>query len=199
MIILEETKQATQINEETAVLIRAQNGDSQAWTHLMQQHQESAFRLAYLLLGDAAEAEDVAQEAFIRAYTHLSKLDAERPFRPWLLRIVRNLAYNQHRTVKRYLAMAQRFFQQRQLSQIESVAAQINQSDDANQLWQAVQRLKPKAQEVIYLRYFLDLSEQETAAALDIPRGTVKSRTNRAVKALKPIIEQNYPELRELL
>lgn len=164
----------------------------------MQTHQQAAFRLAYLLLSSPAEAEDVTQEAFIRAYTHLHQLDDERPFRPWLLRIVRNLAYNRHRSVKRYVAMVQRFFQQERPSSTP-LTHKYDQTEAAEALWQAVKQLKPKAQEVIYLRYFLELSEQETAETLAIPQGTVKSRTSRALKALRPIIESSYPSLKEML
>ena len=200
MIIFDKAfNQENHIAKETAVLLQAKKGDSDAWTELMTLHQEAAFRLAYLLIGNLAEAEDVTQEAFIRAYTHLNKMDTKRPFRPWLLRIVRNLAYNQHRGVKRYLAMVTRFFQQVDTNDSNHLTAQLDKKNEATALRQAVQALKPRAREVIYLRYFLELSEQETAETLNIPKGTVKSRTNRALKALRPIIEQDYPHLKELL
>jgi RNA polymerase sigma-70 factor (ECF subfamily) len=64
---------------------RARQGDEQAWTSLVREHQTAAFRLAYLLLGSAEDAEDVAQEVFIRAFRALDRFDLERPFRPWLL------------------------------------------------------------------------------------------------------------------
>lgn len=174
---------------------QARRGDAAAWEMLVRQHQEAVFRLAYLLLRHPAEAEDVAQEAFVRAYLALDTFDVTRPFKPWLMQITRNLAKNRLRSLSRYWAMVKRWWQEQ-----EPVAepTYISRNESA-QLWQAVQQLRPKAQEVIYLRYFLELSEVETAAALDIPTGTVKSRLHRALQQLKGIIEMDYVELMDAL
>ena len=83
---------------------RARRGDQAAWDALVREHQQGAFRLAYLFLGNASEAEDVAQEAFVRAYRAFDRFDPARPFRPWLLSIVANLARNRRRSLGRYLA-----------------------------------------------------------------------------------------------
>lgn len=76
---------------------RARQGDGVAWEALIRQHQESAFRLAYLLLGDTDDAEDMAREVFIHAFRALDRFDTARPLRPWLLRITAKLARNRHR------------------------------------------------------------------------------------------------------
>ena len=133
MIILDKEKQAQAPNPETAVLIRAKNGDDHAWTELIKTHQEVAFRLAYLLIGHESDAEDVTQDAFVRAYRYLDSLDVERPFRPWLLRIVRNQAYNQLRSVKRYLGMINHFFQQTTAFEKNSLPAQLDKKNDAHE------------------------------------------------------------------
>ena len=86
----------------------ARQGDAFAWERLVGEHQQPVFRLAYLLLGDPDEAQDVAQETFIRAYHALHRFDNERPLRPWLLRIAANLAYNRQRSLRRYLAALKR-------------------------------------------------------------------------------------------
>jgi DNA-directed RNA polymerase specialized sigma24 family protein len=92
-------------------LIRqARQGDATAWEMLVRQHQEAAFRLGYLLLRTPAEAEDVAQEAFVRAFLALDKFDETRPFRPWLLQITRNVAKNRLRSLSRYWAMVKRWW-----------------------------------------------------------------------------------------
>ncbi len=173
---------------------QAQQGETAAWETLVRQHQEAVFRLAYLLLRDAHEAEDVAQEAFVRAFVALDKFDGERPFKPWLLQITRNLAKNRLRSLSRYWAMIKQYWQQEPVPEPDSMT-----QDESVQLWQAVQRLRPNAQEVIYLRYFLEMSEQETAVALNIPAGTVKSRLHRALKQLKVVIEADFVELREVI
>lgn len=178
---------------EATLIQQARQNDTAAWEVLARQHQEAVFRLAYLLLHDPAEAEDVAQEAFVRAFLALDSFDAERPFKPWLLQITRNLAKNRLRSVSRYWAMVKRWWQE----QDTAVVATSVSRDESAQLWQAVQQLRPKAQEVIYLRYFLEMSEAETAAALDIPAGTVKSRLHRALQQLKVVIELDFAELAE--
>lgn len=175
---------------------RAQQGDEAAFQLLIDQHREAVFRLAYLLTGDADDAEDIAQETFIRAHRSLSHFDQERPFRPWLLSITTNLTKNRWRTVQRYLAAIQRFALQ--LSQeTPSVEAQNLAEAEAFALWKAVQQLRTPEQEIIYLRYFLELSVEETAAALHIQPGTVKSRLHRALKQLRFVVEQDFPLLVE--
>lgn len=97
-------------NAEAKLIAQAQQGDAAAWEMLVRQHQEAAFRLGYLLLRTPAEAEDVAQEAFVRAFLALDRFDGERPFRPWLLQITRNLAKNRLRSLSRYWQMVQRWW-----------------------------------------------------------------------------------------
>ncbi len=173
------------------LIAQARQGDNAAWEILVRQHQEAAFRLAYLLLGDGAEAEEAAQEAFVRAYLALDRFDESRPFRPWLLSIVANLARNHRRKLGRYWAMVQRWWQANEAS------SATNRRDDADLLWQAVRELRPAAQEIIYCRYFLALSEAETADVLHIRPGTVKSRLHRALQQLRMIIETDFTELAE--
>lgn len=168
---------------------------------LVQQHQAAAFRLAYLLLGDADEAADVAQDAFIRAYRALDRFDATRPFRPWLMRIVVNLAHNLRRATSRYLASLQRLIRANPDSIGETAKGRRAEpgGEESETLWQAVRRLKPMDQQVIYLRYFLELSEAEMAETLQIAPGTVKSRTHRALNHLRAVVEREFPMLRESL
>ena len=161
----------------------------------MRAHQEPVFRLAYLLLGDPDEAEDIAQETFLRAYKALKGFDLERPLRPWLMRIASNLAHNRHRSLGRYLAALTRFARQ-DPDAIQQTS--FKPGNEGQTLWQAVRKMKRPFQEVIYLRYFLDMSESEMVAALDVPAGTVKSRLHRALSKLRGIIERDYPELKEI-
>ncbi len=173
------------------LISQAKRGDAVAWELLVRQHQEAAFRLAYLIVGDAAEAEEVAQDAFVRAYLSLERFDEARPFRPWLLTIVTNLARNRRRSWGRYWNMVQRWRQANETSPPHIA------TDESALLWQAVQQLRPKAQEIIYLRYFLELSEAETAETLQIRPGTVKSRLHRALQQLRTVIETDFVELVE--
>ncbi len=174
---------------ETDLINQSRRGDPDAWEALTRAHQETVFRLAYLLLGDPDDAEDVAQETFVRAYFALKRFDTSRPLRPWLLRIASNLARNRSRSVGRYFAHLNRFAREPHDSGTPVAL------DDSQSLWQAVQRLKPDFQQAIYMRYFLDMSESEMAQALSVAAGTVKSRLHRALTALGAVIARDYPHL----
>jgi RNA polymerase sigma-70 factor, ECF subfamily len=182
--------------EETELIQRAVQGDVHAWEPLMQAHQEAVFRFAYLFLGDPDEADDIAQETLLRAWNHLKGFDLTRPLRPWLLGICANLARNKKRSAGRYLAALTRAF--RFDPHIASETEEhIVKNLDGNQLWKAVQTLKPDDQQVIYLRFFLDLSTAEAAQTLDVAEGTIKSRLNRALGRLREIIKTDFPGLSE--
>jgi RNA polymerase sigma-70 factor (ECF subfamily) len=147
------------------VIQRALHGDEAAYQIIVDEHRDGVFRLAYLLLGDADDAEDVAQETFIRALRYLNRYDPERALRPWLLSITANLARNKRRSLGRYWAALQRFAGQ---IPAENSTPEMHsmQALEAHALWQAVRCLNGSEQEIIYLRYFLELSA-ETAAGGD--------------------------------
>jgi RNA polymerase sigma-70 factor (ECF subfamily) len=189
-----------ELNEDD-LITRARRGDGSAWEVLVRQHQEPAFRLAYLLLGNRVEAEDITQEAFIRAYQSIERFDPSRPFRPWLLAITANLARNQKRSIGRYFAAVRRFRDQVQKPQMQlepnRLENKVSNQWEAQMIWKAIQKLDDKDQQIIYLRYFLDLPVSETAEILSIAQGTVKSRLSRALGRLEDVIERDFPELRE--
>jgi RNA polymerase sigma factor (sigma-70 family) len=153
-------------------------------------YQALAFRTAYLLTGSAADAEDAAQVGFVKAWTALPRFRPGAPFRPWLLRIVANEAHNRRRATGRRAALA-----------VRATAAQP--PDDAapspegaalgrerqEELLAAVSRLDERDQDVLTCRYFLELSEEETSQVLGVRRGTVKSRTARALERLRGEVE----------
>ena len=183
--------------KEATLIHRARQGDQAAWIALVGEHQQAIFRLAYLILGDPDDAEDVAQETFIRAYRWLNRFDERRPLKPWLLRIAANLSRNQRRSSGRYWAALTRFG--RVQTEGERTASQASNSnpEGPRALWEAVRRLRLADQAVIYLRYFLDLSVEETAEALKIAPGTVKSRLHRSLRRLEAVIARDFPALRE--
>lgn len=181
--------------DETTLIRRAAQGDTMAWEPLMRAHQEAIFRLAFLLLGDPDDADDIAQETFVRAWNHLRRFDAARPLRPWLLRIAANLAHNRHRSAGRYLdALLRTFRAEAPASGIEENSVQ---NIESQQVWQAVRRLNLADQQIIYLRYFLDLPVSETAQIMQVAEGTVKSRLNRALKRLRDVIQRDFPMLKD--
>jgi RNA polymerase sigma factor (sigma-70 family) len=181
---------------EQEYISQAQHGDTSAYENLVRQYQDMVFRLAYLLLGDAGDAEDAAQETFIRAYRNLSTFDNTRPFRPWLLSITANVARNRRRSIGRYFAALQRLVIITPHEAANAEAESIQQWE-AKMLWKAVQALNTIDQEVIYLRYFMELSVSETADVLKVEQGTVKSRLSRALSRLRSVIQQDFPLLVE--
>jgi RNA polymerase sigma-70 factor (ECF subfamily) len=180
---------------EAALIQQARAGDQAAWLALVTIHQDSVFRLAYLHTRDAEEADDVAQETMIRAFRFLDRFDASQPLRPWLLRITRNVALNRRRALSRYWALLQRAGRQEHMQAVGS--GEGEPGTVAEEVWLALQTLGRKDQEVIYLRYFLELSVAETALALAVAEGTVKSRLARALARLRGVLEREFPELAE--
>lgn len=166
---------------------------------LVTQYQEPVFRLAYLVLRDADEAADVAQEAFIQAFLSLDRFDPERPFRPWLMRITVNRARNRRRSLGRYLANVRKLLEKspQPSANADATHQAVHGYWQADRLGQAVERLNSIGREVIYLRYFLDMPEAEMAETLGVAPGTVKSRLHRALKRLQDVIAAEFPDLRE--
>ena len=183
--------------DESTLIRHAVNGDAAAWEPLVLAHQEAVFRLCYLLLGDPDDAEDVAQETFLRAWNHLKRFDTTRPLRPWLLSIAANLSSNRRRSAGRYLAALTRAFRTEPAPSSSTVEERSARNLESSQLWKAVQTLSLPDQQIVYLRYFLDLSVGETAQALEIAEGTVKSRLSRALERLRGIIQDDFPVLAE--
>ena len=165
--------------EERGLVSHAQRGDEHAFAALVRPHLEMSYRVAYVITGSAAEAEDAAQDALLKAWRALGRFRAGEPFRPWLLRIVANEARNRRRSAGRRLRLALR-------AAAEPVAADDR---DSRALIEALNELPEDAQAVLAYRYLLGLSEQETADVLDVALGTVKSRTSRALERLRELYD----------
>ncbi|HEU5473105.1 MAG TPA: sigma-70 family RNA polymerase sigma factor [Actinophytocola sp.] len=166
---------------------RARGGDLDAYGALVARYSALAHRTAYLL-GAGSNAEDVVQEAFVKGFRALRGFRPDGEFRPWLLRIVANETSNLHRSARRRAAMELR---------VAGLAAPAGERDPEAEaisgasrtaLLDAVRALPERDAMVVTCRYFLDLSEAETAQVLDWPVGTVKSRLSRALARLRPAL-----------
>ena len=170
---------------------RAQRGDKVAYEEIVRRYQEVAFRTAYVITGSSADAEDAAQEGFVKAYRALATFRPGAEPRPWLLRIVANEARNRARSTGRRhqleLRLAERF---RPGDAAPSPEAAAVAAEDRSRLLAYVNGLSEEDRQVIASRYFLELSGEETAAALGIPEGTVKSRLSRALTRLRERVEE---------
>ena len=164
----------------------ARRGDASAFEELVRQYQEIAFRTAYLVVGDADEARDAAQDGFLRAHAALGRFRAGAEFRPWLLRIVANAARNRRRSASRRAGLAQRAFRESASGDAApSPEVLLLAAERRAELLAAINRLREEDRLVIALRWFVELNEEEMAAVLDCPRGTVKSRLSRATGRLR--------------
>ena len=172
---------------------QAREGDETAWTELVRQHQEALFRLAYLHLGDAAEAQDAAQEALIRVYRSLHRFDDKRELKPWMLSIAANVARNRKRSLGRYWAVLKRWREAREEIE-EDFRASEARGESAELLWEAIRSLNGRDSEILYLRYFLELPVRECAEVLNVAEGTIKSRTTRALLRLKEKLASDFDD-----
>lgn len=172
----------------------ALEGDIEAYGRLVERYQEVAFRAAWLIVRDEAEARDVCQEGFLRAYRYIHRFRPGDPFRPWVLRIVTNLAKNQVRARNRRDGLAARIWRAGSRA-VPPPERDVLAAERRSGVLEALTHLPPEDRDVIHLRYFLDLSEAEMAAVLDVRPGTVKSRLSRARGRLRAVIEAHYPEL----
>ena len=172
--------------DETELIRRAQRGDTHAYEELVRAHQGIAFRTAYVIARNASDAEEAAQDGFVKAWRALGRFREGAPFRPWLLRIVANEASNRRRSAGRRAGLALRAATQEPSGDAApSPEAALLSSEQRSTLLAAVEQLPEEQRSVVALRYFLGLSEAEVAETLAIPQGTVKSRTARALERLR--------------
>ena len=152
----------------------------------MRQYQDLAFRTAWMITGDAAEAEDAAQSAFVKAYFALGRFRSGAPFRPWLFQIVANEARNRRTAANRHPTVDLAAISDRPAPNGDQSPEQAAiAADQRARLVEALNQLREEDRAIIAYRYLLDLTEAEMASALDCPRGTVKSRLSRALDRLR--------------
>ncbi len=171
---------------EEELVERARQGNVHAYEELVYRYQGIAFRTAYVIAGSAADAEDAAQEGFVKAYRALGRFRSGAPFRPWLLQIVANEARNRRRSAGRRANLELRLAAEGTSGgAAPSPEGELVASEERKALLGAMERLREEERLVLACRFFLDLSEEETAAALGCRRGTVKSRQSRALAHLR--------------
>jgi RNA polymerase sigma-70 factor (ECF subfamily) len=171
---------------------RVLRGDADAYGELVQRHMRRAFSVAYRILEQREDAEDVVQDSFIRALERLDRLDRARPFRPWLLRIVVNQALN-YRRGRAVRATSDVPASAPARGPLPDRAAE--RSDLRSALYDALAALPEKQRTIVQLADIEGLSSAEIGIILDIADGTVRwhlheaRRTLRA--ALAPIREES--------
>ena len=172
---------------EGALLREAQRGSAEALEELFRRHWRRAHRAAFLVVGDSAAAEDIAQESFLAAIRALDRFDRRRPFGPWLHRIAVNRAIDFARARALRGETGLPAFEQ---PGVHGQAAPAERSDAiSDELLAALADLGPEHRAVVVLRYVLEYTPGEIGEILGLPRGTVNSRLRRGLDRLRPAIE----------
>ena len=177
------------VSGDARLIGRARGGDIAAYEGLVRRYQDVVFRAACLITGDPVEAEDASQEAFVKAYRALGRFREGAPFGPWILAIASNEARNRRKAASRRVGLSMRAAEEPQRGDgFPQPEAAVLSSERRSELLQAVESLREEDRAVICCRYFLELSEAETAEVLGCARGTVKSRLSRALARLRGVM-----------
>ncbi|HQV95471.1 MAG TPA: sigma-70 family RNA polymerase sigma factor [Anaerolineales bacterium] len=162
------------------LIVRARRGDGGAFSELVTRYQTSVFNVCYRILHERGEAEDLAQETFIRAYNRLDQFDLEREFGPWVRRVAANLCLNHLESQK----ITAPLDEDRDADESVRPEKQVEARERSEQIRVALASLPPNYRVVVELRHYQELSYDEIAAELKIPLSDVKSHLFRARKLL---------------
>jgi RNA polymerase sigma-70 factor (ECF subfamily) len=174
-------------SEELDWLKQAQKGDDMAFSRLVEAYQRPVYNLCYRMLGNAGDAEDAAQETFIRAYKALHRYDLNRKFSSWLLSIASNYCIDQHRRRKLPTFSMDEFESPIIPDKGMSMEGLLMQDERQEQVSALLENLNPKDKAAVVLRYWYDYSYDEIATELSLTVSAVKSRLHRARKELAEV------------
>jgi RNA polymerase sigma-70 factor, ECF subfamily len=167
-------------------------GDQSAFGEIATFYQHKVFQICYRMIGNLHEAEDLAQEAFVRAYTNIHTFDEKRKFSTWIYRIATNLSIDRIRTKKPDYYLDAEIQGSEGLNMYSQVSddkplpdEEVESLELLSYLQNQIQSLPDKYRAVITLRYVEELSLQEISEILDLPLGTVKTRIHRGREALR--------------
>jgi len=183
-----------------ALIERCLKGDQAAWEQIVRQHWRKVFNVAYKFVGSHDQAEDLAQDIFLKIFRSLDTFDRRANFQTWLISVSRNLCIDHYRSVRKERQTIDREVTSDQLSPVSrsvSPLAALEQRDLAALLRQALQGLPESLRTAVLLRDIQELSYQEIAQRLGLPEGTVKSRINRGRKELARQVQRLRDEADE--
>ena len=178
---------------EREAILRCQEGDLTGLEVLFELHRLAVLRTAYGIVGNHHLAEDVRQQVFVELFTAIRRFDPERPFAPWLYRIVVNISLKELRRRHHSLPLEETAAGLPSLDPLPDLIAE--ESEERRAIWTAIQALSPKQRAAVVLRYYHGFSEAEMSVALGCRRGTVKSRLHAARRRLELLLrESGIPE-----
>jgi RNA polymerase sigma-70 factor (ECF subfamily) len=182
--------------EERSAIERCQNGDRDAFALIVQKYMKPAYYVALGYVGNADDALDISQDAFVNAFRHIEAFDTSKNFFPWFYSILKNLCMNHLNRIRR---LREDSIEGMAAEQEEEIALPVEgtnpeqsavQRDLRNKIGQAIRHLRPKEREIIILQHLQDFSYQEIADLLGIPLGTVMSRLYSARQSLRRELER---------
>ena len=178
------------VSGDQTLVKRTLAGDLDAFGELVQIYQASVFNVCYRVLGNRRDAEDLTQEAFLRAYNHLESYHRDRPFGPWMRTVAANLCYNhlKRRELDRLPLEDERDLLEMDPVQNPEGSLEISQKNQT--VYQALWELPHPQRIALELRHFQGLSYQEMADALDLPLNTVRSHLYRGRQKLAELLEE---------
>lgn len=178
------------MKDQEKIIARARRGDADAFEQLVVSYRDQVFRLALRMCGSEADADEVAQEAFLSAWKALPNFRGESQFSTWLYQLTTHAAIDLMRREKRQIA-ADDITEVSAADPAPSPQQQAEQSEQREIVRDAILQLAPEQREVVVLRFMEELSYEEIGAVLKLPSGTVKSRLNRAKAQLKEILSKS--------
>ncbi len=186
---------ASQPASEKDILLKAQKGDPQAFAQIVEAYQRPVYNLCYRMLGNQQEAEDAAQETFIRAYNNLNRFDANRKFINWVLTIASNHCIDRLRKRRVHVSSLEEepYVEKIPLPETNDPHRSAERSEAAAQVQQWINQLSPDYRTPIVLLYWYGYSYEEIANAMNISTPAVKSRLHRARKKIAAIIAKSQP------
>ena len=190
------------MNEEMALVLKAQQGDEEAFARLVEQYQIPVYNLCYRMLGEPESGEDAAQESFLRVYRNLSRYDRQRPFATWLLSIAAHYCIDRLRRRKFSIISidAERDDEEHPTEFPDNNAPNPEQEavrhEEQEMLHGVLQQLDATDRAAVILRYWYDFSEIEISESLSLTVSAVKSRLHRARMEIARRLQANSPETR---
>jgi len=170
--------------DERSAVRRLKRGDLEGFEWLVTQYHVQATHAAFLITGDTQMAEDVVQDAFLNAYRYINGFDESRPFKPWFMRSVSNLAVQTAQKDANIISLDSGSDEVDLIELLnsgeQSIEEQFDSVDFKYRLWDTIQQLSPRQRAAVVQRYFLDMSEKEMAEELEIAPGRVKWLLNAA-------------------
>ena len=181
--------------EEGKAIARLKGGDIEGLALLVEKYQVQALRTAVLITREQAQAEDVVQSAFIRAYERIDQFDDQRPFGPWFLKSVVNAAIQAARQRQRTPSLDDQVngdgsFLDLLQHDVPGPGDHLEADERKQVVRQALQKLSPEQRAAVVMRYYLEMSEKEIAEVLDAPPGTVKWRLHAGRNRLRGILQR---------